>query len=68
MLLSIVGLDDRRSLASPAVGGHPPPFEKRVGDLAGAYSRRIHHQHRLVYEVLDAERTVKIIRRWTHYS
>ena len=46
----------------------PPPFHKLVGDLAGAYSRRITIQHRLVYQVLDAERVVKIIRMWTHYE
>jgi len=46
----------------------PPHFEKLVGDLAGACSRRINIQHRLVYQVLDAVRTVKIIRMWTHYE
>ena len=46
----------------------PPPFEKLVGDLAGAYSRRINIQHRLVYQVLEAERVVKVIRMWTHYE
>lgn len=46
----------------------PPPFEKLVGDLAGAYSRRINIQHRLVYQVLADERTVKILRMWTHYE
>lgn len=46
----------------------PPPFEKLIGDLAGAYSRRINIQHRLVYQVLDDIRTVKIIRLWTHYE
>ena len=46
----------------------PPNFEKLVGDLAGACSRRINIQHRLVYQVLDAVRTVKIIRMWTHYE
>jgi len=46
----------------------PPPFEKLVGDLAGAFSRRINIQHRLVYQVLDKERTVKVIRMWTHYE
>lgn len=46
----------------------PPPFEKLVGDLAGAYSRRINIQHRLVYQVLPASHTVKIIRMWTHYD
>jgi toxin YoeB len=45
-----------------------PPFEKLVGDLAGAFSRRINIQYRLVYQVLDKERTVKVIRMWTHYE
>ena len=47
---------------------NPPPFEKLVGDLVGAYSRRINIQHRLVYQVYAAERTIKIIRMWTHYE
>jgi toxin YoeB len=47
---------------------NPPPYEKLVGDLAGAYSRRINIQHRLVYQVYDAEHTVKILRMWTHYE
>jgi toxin YoeB len=47
---------------------HPPPFEKLVGDLSGAYSRRINIQHRLVYQVLEAEKAVKILRLWTHYE
>jgi len=46
----------------------PPPFEKLVGDLAGAYSRRINIQHRLVYELLNKEKVVKVIRMWTHYE
>jgi len=46
----------------------PPPFEKLVGDLRGAYSRRISLQHRLVYQVLEEERIVKVIRLWTHYE
>ena len=46
----------------------PPPYEKLVGDLDGAYSRRINIQHRLVYQVLKAERVVKVIRMWTHYG
>ncbi len=46
----------------------PPPYEKLVGDLAGAYSRRINIQHRLVYQVLEAEKIVKILRMWTHYE
>jgi toxin YoeB len=58
-LLEILQVNPRRS---------PPPFEKLVGDLAGAYSRRINIQHRLVYEVLDEDRTVKVIRMWTHYE
>jgi Txe/YoeB family toxin of toxin-antitoxin system len=47
---------------------NPPPYEKLVGDLAGAYSRRINIQHRLVYQVYSAERTVKVLRMWTHYE
>lgn len=47
---------------------HPPPFEKLVGDLAGAFSRRINIQHRLVYQVLKTARTVKVLRMWTHYE
>jgi toxin YoeB len=46
----------------------PPPFEKLVGDLAGACSRRINIQHRLVYQVFDDVKTVKVIRMWTHYE
>jgi Txe/YoeB family toxin of toxin-antitoxin system len=46
----------------------PPPFEKLVGELAGACSRRINIQHRLVYQVLDDIKTVKVIRMWTHYE
>jgi len=46
----------------------PPPFEKLVGDLAGAYSRRINIQHRLVYQVLEGEHVVKVLRMWTHYE
>ncbi len=46
----------------------PPPFEKLVGDLSGAYSRRINIIHRLVYQVVDDIKTVKIIRMWTHYE
>ena len=47
---------------------NPPPYEKLVGDLAGAYSRRINIQHRSVYQVYEAERTIKVIRMWTHYE
>ena len=47
---------------------NPPPFEKLVGDLSGAYSRRINIQHRLVYQILRKEKTVKVLRMWTHYE
>lgn len=47
---------------------NPPPYEKLVGDLSGAYSRRINIQHRLVYEVLPDEHTVKVLRMWSHYE
>ena len=47
---------------------NPPPFEKLVGDLTGAYSRRINIQHRLVYQIIEEERVVKVIRMWTHYE
>jgi Txe/YoeB family toxin of toxin-antitoxin system len=46
----------------------PPPFEKLVGDLRGAFSRRINIQHRLVYQVLEDEHAVKVLRMWTHYE
>jgi Txe/YoeB family toxin of toxin-antitoxin system len=47
---------------------NPPPYEKLVGDLSGAYSRRINIQHRIVYEVFTKERTVRVLRMWTHYE
>jgi Txe/YoeB family toxin of toxin-antitoxin system len=47
---------------------HPPPFEKLIGDLTGAYSRRINIQHRLVYQVYPAKRAIKVLRMWTHYE
>lgn len=47
---------------------NPPPYEKLVGDLAGAYSRRVNIQHRLVYEIFPEERTVRVLRLWTHYE
>ena len=74
---------DARNLASSGLKGkaqalltvvaenpfqNPPPYEKLVGDLAGAYSRRINIQHRLVYEVLQSEHVVKVLRMWTHYE
>jgi len=58
-LLAIVELDPWQN---------PPPYQKLVGDLAGAYSRRINIQHRLVYQVLETERVVKVLRLWTHYE
>jgi len=59
LLLDLLAMDPLRN---------PPPFEKLVGDLAGAFSRRINVQHRLVCQVLEHERTVKVIRMWTHYE
>jgi toxin YoeB len=65
------GLRDKAETLLDILRSNPyesqPPFEKLVGDLAGAFSRRINIQHRLVYQVLDKERTVKVIRMWTHY-
>ncbi len=58
-LLAVLARDPRQN---------PPPFEKLVGDLAGAYSRRINIQHRLVYQILDEDRIVKVLRMWTHYE
>ena len=46
----------------------PPPYEKLIGDLAGAYSRRLNIQHRIVYQVIADKKTVKLIRMWTHYE
>lgn len=46
----------------------PPPYERLVGDLSGAYSRRINIQHRLIYQVLDEDKVVKVLRLWTHYE
>ncbi|MGV7235449.1 MAG: Txe/YoeB family addiction module toxin [Nitrosomonadaceae bacterium] len=47
---------------------NPPPYEKLVGDLSGAYSRRINIQHRLVYQIYEKEQKIKVIRLWTHYE
>lgn len=47
---------------------NPPRYEKLIGDLSGAYSRRINIQHRLVYQILDEEQTVKVLRMWSHYE
>ena len=59
MVLDILAINPYRN---------PPPYEKLIGDLAGAYSRRINIQHRLVYQVLDSTKIVKVIRMWTHYE
>ena len=71
-LLKRSGLKDKASLLLAVLAGNPfqnpPPYEKLVGDLAGAYSRRINIQHRLVYQVLEKQRTVKVLRMWTHYE
>ena len=58
-MLSILELDPRQN---------PLPYEELVGDLSGAYSRRINIQHRLVYQVLEIEKVVKVLRLWTHYE
>ena len=47
---------------------NPPPYEKLVGDLSGAYSRRINIQHRLVYQVLEEDKSIKVLRLWSHYD
>ena len=70
--LASAGLKERAERLLDIVRGNPyqspPPYEKLTGDLAGAYSRRINIQHRLVYQVLDDEHAVKVLRLWTHYE
>jgi toxin YoeB len=70
--LAAAGLKGRASQLLEVLGDNPdqppPPYEKLLGDLAGVCSRRINIQHRLVYQVLDEERVVKVIRTWTHYE
>jgi Txe/YoeB family toxin of toxin-antitoxin system len=70
--LAAAGLRDRAQVLLVLLAEDPlrspPPFEKLVGDLAGAYSRRINIQHRLVYQVLPEEHVVKILRMWSHYK
>ena len=70
--LSAAGLKDKAQLLIEILGDdpfqNPPPYEKLVGDLDGAYSRRINIQHRLIYEVLKKERIVRVLRMWTHYE
>ena len=58
-LLSIIELDPYQN---------PPPYEKLVGDLYGAYSRRINIQHRLLYQILEKDKSIKVLRLWTHYE
>ena len=70
--LAAVGLKDKAVVLPELIArdpyAKPLPYEKLVGDLVGAYSRRINIQHRLVYQVMKAEKTVKILRMWTHYE
>ena len=70
--LSIAGLRDKALEIIKILSENPfqtiPPYKKLIGDLSGAYSRRINIQHRIVYQVMEKERIVKIIRMWTHYE
>jgi Txe/YoeB family toxin of toxin-antitoxin system len=70
--LASSGLKEKAKAVLAIVSGDPyqipPPFERLLGDLAGAFSRRINIQHRLVYQVIEGEHTVKIIGMWTHYE
>lgn len=70
--LASSGLKDKAKALLQIIGSNPyqnpPPYEKLVGDLAGAYSRRINIQHRLVYQVLEEEKAIKVLRLWTHYE
>jgi toxin YoeB len=70
--LNAVGLKDKTLQLLEIVAENPfqnpPPYEKLIGDLAGAYSRRINIQHRLVYQVLEDEKIVKVLRLWAHYE
>ena len=70
--LSAAGLKDKAQALLDIIEANPfqnpPPFEKLVGDLTGAYSRRINIQHRLIYEVFRKEKTVRVLRMWRHYD
>ena len=70
--LSSAGLKEKAQLLLNIIRDNPfqnpPPYEKLIGDLSGAYSRRINIQHRLVYEVVEQERVVKVLRMWSHYE
>ena len=70
--LAAAGLKEKARELLEVIRGNPyrnpPPYEKLTGDLAGAYSRRINIRHRLVYQVLDDEKAIKVLRLWTHYE
>jgi toxin YoeB len=66
--LKAAGLKPKAEELLAILATDPPPFEKLVGDLAGAYSRRINIHNRLVYEVFPKEKTVRVLRMWTHYE
>jgi toxin YoeB len=70
--ISAAGLKNKTEQLLEILRGDPfqksPPYEKLVGDLAGAYSRRINIQHRLVYQVYEKEKAIKVLRMWTHYE
>jgi Txe/YoeB family toxin of toxin-antitoxin system len=70
--LAAAGLKDKTKVLMAVLANNPfqnpPPYEKLVGDLTGAYSRRINLQHRLVYQVLADEQVVKVLRMWSHYE
>ncbi len=70
--LAAAGLKEKAQLLLAVISENPfqnpPPYEKLIGDLSGAYSRRINIQHRLVYQVLDEQKVVKVLRMWSHYE
>ena len=70
--LASAGLKEKTLILLGVLGENPfqnpPPYEKLVGDLAGAYSRRINIQHRLVYQILEEQHVVKVLRMWSHYE
>ena len=70
--LAAAGLKDKAQALLEVLANdpfqNPPPYEKLVGDLEGAFSRRINIQHRLVYQLYSEEKTIKVIRMWTHYE
>ncbi len=70
--LAAAGLKEKAKSLLAILGANPfqnpPPYEKLIGDLAGAYSRRINIQHRLIYQVIDEQKVVKVLRMWSHYE